>query len=104
MLERSPATWSDEVFDSDVGAGARWLCEAGETEGLPVVRVKNKFAARCSSEYDGYRDLMVCVLFTGSHDLRIIGELQIHDRRLHNLKIRMHKLYKVKRATAPDKI
>lgn len=27
------------------------------------------------------------------------GTLQIHDRRLHNLKVQMHKLYKVKRAT-----
>jgi len=42
---------------------------------------------------------MVCVLYTGSHNLSIIGEIQIHDRRLHNLKLQMHKLYKVKRAT-----
>ncbi len=45
-----------------------------------------------SREYDGYRDLMLCVLYTGSHGLRIIGEIQIHDRRLYALKMRMHKL------------
>lgn len=31
---------------------------------------------RCN-RYDGYRDLMVCVLYTGSHDLSIIGEIQV---------------------------
>ena len=87
-----------------VGVGAQWLCEHGAEEGLPVVRVKNKFASKDSSEYDGYRDLMVCCLYTGSYNLRIIGEIQIHDSRLHNLKVRMHKLYKVKRATGPDNI
>lgn len=99
--------------------------------------------SRCFQDYDGYRDLMMCVLYTGSHDLSIIGEIQvcayvrtrrlecmyalscvrlltpsirwltsqlrlltprvlcvqIHDQRLHALKLRMHKLYKVKRAT-----
>ncbi len=32
---------------------AKWLIEQGEARGLPVVRVKNKFAMDDSSEYDG---------------------------------------------------
>jgi len=76
-----------------------WLVAEGAVEGLAVVRVKNKFAAKDASEYDGYRDLMVSVMYTGSHNLNIIGEIQIHDFRLHALKLQMHKLYKVKRAT-----
>jgi len=53
-----------------------------------------------SSEYDGYRDLMLCVLYSGTSGLRIIGEIELHDARMHRLKLKMHKLYKVKRATA----
>lgn len=65
---------------------------------LPVVRMKNKFAMEDASEFDGYRDLLICVVHTGKRGLRIIGEVQFHDRQLHDLKRKMHKLYKVKRA------
>eukprot|EP00961_Rhodomonas_salina_P158181 2129554-Rhodomonas_salina.1 len=47
----------------------------GEAANLPALRVKNKFAVRNSSEYDGYRDLMISVLYTGQEGLRIIGEV-----------------------------
>ena len=80
------------------------MVEEGERNRLKVVRVKNKFAVTDASDYDGYRDLMVCVLYTGSHGLSIIGETQIHDQRLHALKVKMHKLYKVKRATMASAI
>jgi len=50
------------------------------------------------SEYDGYRDLLICVVHTGKRGLRIIGEIQFHDAQLHSLKRKMHKLYKVRRA------
>ena len=43
--------------------------------GLPVCRVKNKFAIQDSAEYDGYRDMMLCLLHTGPGGLRIIGEV-----------------------------
>jgi len=79
---------------------ARWLIEEGEELGLPVVRVKNKFSMENSDEYDGYRDMMLCVLYTNSVGLSIVCEIQLHDARLHQLKLQMHKLYKVKRATA----
>lgn len=79
---------------------ARWLIADGEALGLPVVRVKNKFAMENSDEYDGYRDMMLCVLYTGDMGLRIISEVQLHDVRLHELKLQMHKLYKVKRAAS----
>lgn len=82
-----------------------WLVGAGAADcGLTVVRVKNKFAAADASEHDGYRDLMVSVRYAGSLNLNIIGEIQVHDRRLHALKLQMHKLYKVKRATHVTKI
>eukprot|EP00961_Rhodomonas_salina_P260639 3522344-Rhodomonas_salina.1 len=32
---------------------AKWLLDHGEVCGLPVVRIKNKFAVKDSSEYDG---------------------------------------------------
>ncbi len=41
---------------------------------------------------------MLCVLHTGPAGLRIIGEVQLHERRMYPLKVKMHRLYKVKRA------
>ena len=35
---------------------------------------------------DGYRDVQLSVIFRGPGDLRIIGEVQIHDAELHSLK------------------
>mmetsp|Transcript_9689 Transcript_9689/g.19391 ORF Transcript_9689/g.19391 Transcript_9689/m.19391 type:complete len:88 (+) Transcript_9689:137-400(+) len=79
-------------------AVAEWLLREGRAMGLPVVRVKNKFSVADSAEYDGYRDVMMCVLYTGDEGLKVIGEIQIHHQQLFQLKLRMHKLYKVKRA------
>jgi len=83
---------------------AEWLLEEGPAVGLPVVRIKNKFALPDATEYDGYRDLMVCVLYEGSNGLAVIAEIQIHAHGLHNLKLQMHKLYKVKRAASANAI
>lgn len=85
-------------------AHVAWFINSGSDFALPSVRIKNKFAMQDSSEYDGYRDLMISVLYTGDKGLRIIGEIQLHDRRMYELKVKMHKLYKVKRATSADQI
>uniref|UniRef100_A0A7S0M703 Uncharacterized protein n=1 Tax=Cryptomonas curvata TaxID=233186 RepID=A0A7S0M703_9CRYP len=63
-----------------------------------VVRVKNKFAFPTNKLVGGYRDLLVCVVFEGCCGLKIIAEIQIQDRILHNLKQKMHKLYKIQRS------
>ena len=47
-----------------------------------------------------YRDLMLSVVYTGVHGLRIVGEVQVHDPRMHPLKVKMHHLYVVKRASS----
>mmetsp|Transcript_61853 Transcript_61853/g.145475 ORF Transcript_61853/g.145475 Transcript_61853/m.145475 type:complete len:642 (-) Transcript_61853:135-2060(-) len=83
---------------------AKWMLDNGTRCALPAVRVKNKFAVKDSSEYDGYRDLMLSVLHTGPLGLRIVGELQFHDERMYALKIQMHRLYKVKRAASASSI
>ena len=56
---------------------------------LPICRMKNKFSFPQDLVPDGYRDLQICVLFTGSSGLSIIGEIQIHDAELHALKIKV---------------
>jgi len=71
---------------------------------MPVVRCKNKFAFEDVSCYDGYRDLLLSVVYTGQKGLRVIGEIQFHDKELHKLKLKMHKLYKVKRAETASSI
>ena len=40
-----------------------------------------------SESEDGYRDLTICVLFTTSCGMRMIGEIQVHDRKIHQLKL-----------------
>ncbi len=37
----------------------------------------------------GYRDSTVYVVYEGSHGLKIIGEIQIQDRKLYNLKLKV---------------
>ena len=59
--------------------------ESGQ-EPLPVVRLKNKFAAPENTLVGGFRDIMICVIFTGSGGLKIIGEIQIHDRKYFEIK------------------
>jgi len=53
---------------------------------VTVGQVKNKFLLADASEFDGYRDLMLCVVFRGESGLGIIGEIQLHDRQLFDLK------------------
>ena len=53
--------------------------------GLPVVRVKNKFSGEARVT-DGYRDVSLAVLYTHGSGLAIVGEIQIHDARLFDLK------------------
>jgi hypothetical protein len=72
---------------------------------LQVSRVKNKFGLARKDTIGGYRDLMISVIFTEPRSgLRIIGEIQIHDRVLFALKNKMHHLYKIIRASSADKI
>ena len=54
-----------------------FLISAEETEGMQVVRIKNKFALLQEELVGGFRDLMLCLLFTGASGLRIIGEVQV---------------------------
>ncbi len=63
-----------------------WLLEQQDPAGLKICRVKNKFAFSAPHAGDGYRDLQICVLFKGSSGLSIIGEIQIHDAELFDLK------------------
>ena len=77
----------------------RWFVEGAGVgrRRLPVCRVKNKFA-RGAAAVDGYRDLSLSVVVTadvtanGDGGLRIIGEVQLHDRALHNLKLQVNSL------------
>ena len=71
---------------------------------LTVCRLKNSFALSRSSVPDGYRDIKLFVIFTGNGGLKIIGEVQVHDRGMYKLKRRMHHLYRIKRAHTPEAI
>mmetsp|Transcript_39653 Transcript_39653/g.124615 ORF Transcript_39653/g.124615 Transcript_39653/m.124615 type:complete len:715 (-) Transcript_39653:130-2274(-) len=79
----------------------RWLTSQGKT-GMRVCRVKNKLSLEEAP--DGYRDIMVCLLFEGEGGLNIIGEVQIHDRKIYECKVKMHKLYRIKRAESIQSI
>jgi len=74
----------------------KWFDSLDASSGISVCRVKNKFMS--SESEDGYRDLTICVLFTTSCGMRIIGEIQVHDKKIHQLKLKMHKLYRILRA------
>ena len=103
-----------------------WFEEEGAEIGLSVCRVKNKFS-QSASVADGYRDLSLSVIFFDASGLKIIGEVQIHDHAMHELKLQviccqnkgatqlwllmiaftgmqMHALYKIKRAADPDSV
>ena len=56
--------------------------------GLRLCKMKNKFDPSAAVE-DGYRDLSLTVLFTDSMGISILGEVQIHDKRLHELKLQV---------------
>ncbi|EKX31913.1 hypothetical protein GUITHDRAFT_121912 [Guillardia theta CCMP2712] len=95
----------DPIRVSVVCEGPQYLLEvyrwfSAPDTGMPICRVKNKFDPGYLS--DGYRDLTLCVVFTDDLGLRIIAEIQLHDKRIHDLKLKMHRLYKVKRADTPD--
>ena len=78
-----------------------WFTEGGAAAGLPVVRIKNRFALNRADVPDGYRDLKVFVLYAeggdggggggsgGGEGLGIIGEVQIHDKALHDLGLKV---------------
>ena len=68
-----------------------WFTEQQYT-GLPICRMKNKFSFPTEKVPDGYRDLQLCVLFQGSNGLSIIGEIQIHDLELHELKLKVRRV------------
>ena len=57
-----------------------WLQQHGAGRELPIVRVKNKFAAQDSAENDGYRDLMLSALYIGDKGLRIFEEAGVCAR------------------------
>jgi hypothetical protein len=61
---------------------------ATESSRLVLCRVKKKFA-RTSCIDDGYRDLSLSIVFSDSSGLRLIGEVQIHDREMHELKLQV---------------
>jgi len=82
----------------------QWFTEHEEENSLPVRRLKNKFSRPEEAVANGYRDVQLGVLFTGSTGLKIIGEIQIHDLELYRLKLKMHKLYKIQRARALDSL
>ncbi len=48
--------------------------EEGQSVGLSVCRVKNKFASEAEAE-DGYRDISLSVLYQDESCLSIIGEV-----------------------------
>ena len=80
-----------------------WFLMTQASTGLTVCRIKNKFLVPEREVPDGYRDIALNVIFTEPQSgLKVIGEIQVHDRTLHELKLKMHKLYKVKRASNPS--
>jgi hypothetical protein len=86
---------------------AHWFLGGQPADSGPpflVCRVKNKFALSNSELVGGYRDLMLCCLLEGPGGLKIIGEVQIHDKVLYELKLRMHKLYRIHRAQTASSI
>jgi len=81
---------------------AGWFLNKAEDTGMPVCRIKNKFAANYSAtRSDGHRHISLNVLYTDDRGLRIIGEIQIHDINLYGIKKQMDKLSKIKHMAAP---
>jgi hypothetical protein len=85
----------------------RLFLSSQASTGLKVVRIKNKFAQVDENVRNGFKglDLTLNVLFEEpATGLKIIGEIQVHDKRIHAVKSRIHKLYKIKRAYHPASI
>ena len=73
-------------YNTEGSQGKNW---GGPSEtGLPVVRVKNKFGTGAEIE-DGYRDVSLSVVFAHEGGLAIVGEIQVHDARIFELKRRV---------------
>jgi hypothetical protein len=53
---------------------------------LTLCRIKNKFSFAKEDIIGGYRDLTLGVVFEDKCGLKIIGEIQIHDKCLYDLK------------------
>ena len=68
--------WFTGSCSSSSSSSAAASSAAART-GLPVCRVKNKFAFRREDVLGGYRDVMLCVVYTGGDGLGIIGEIQV---------------------------
>ena len=66
-------TGGDGVGSASVAAAAATAARTG----LPVCRVKNKFAFQREDVVGGYRDVMLCVVYTACDGLGIIGEIQV---------------------------
>ena len=85
----------------------RLFLSSQASTGLKVVRIKNKFAQVDENVRNGFKglDLTLNVLFEEpATGLKIIGEIQVHDKGIHAVKSRIHKLYKIKRAYHPASI
>ena len=85
----------------------RLFLSSQASTGLKVVRIKNKFLQEDEDVRKGLNglDLTLNVLFEEpASGLKIICEIQVHDRRIHEVKTRIHKLYKIKRAHHPASI
>ncbi len=64
--------------------------QSAETKKLVVCRIKNKFGLPRDKTVGGYRDLMASLVFEDPQSgLCIIGEIQIHDRILFGLKLKV---------------
>jgi hypothetical protein len=66
-----------------------WFQNCGteaHTPNLTLCRIKNKFSFDRSQVVGGYRDLMCGVIFEHTNGLKVICEIQIHDKVLFDLK------------------
>jgi hypothetical protein len=78
-----------------------------ESTGLRVVRLKNKFSQADEDVREGFNglDISLNVVFEEpTSGLKIIGEIQLHDKQILQVKSRIHKLYKIKRSEDPSMI
>jgi hypothetical protein len=66
-----------------------WFAELQEETGLRICRIKNRFCSMYGDSADGYRDVKLYLAFTAACGLRIIGEVQIHDAELYDLKLKV---------------
>ena len=72
-----------------------------------MVRVKNKFSQADADVSEGFNglDVSLNVVFEEARSgLKIIGEIQLHDKQILQVKSRIHKLYKIKRSEDPSMI